>query len=54
MVYTIVGPTEADPFQKKISDQSPIGIALGGKKVGEEATADTPKGSIVFKVLELI
>ena len=53
-VYTIVGPTEADPFQKKISDQSPIGIALGGKKVGAEATADTPKGSVVFKILELI
>ena len=54
MVYTIVGPTEADPFQKKISDQSPIGVALVGKKVDEEVTADTPKGSIVFKILELI
>ena len=54
MVYTVVGPTEADPFAKKISDQSPIGSALVGKKVGEEATAETPKGSIVFKILELI
>ena len=54
MVYTVVGPTEADPFAKKISDQSPIGSVLVGKKVGEEATAETPKGSIVFKILELI
>ena len=54
VIYTIVGPTEADPFARKISDQSPIGIALVGKKVGDEATADTPKGSIVFKILELI
>lgn len=54
IVYTIVGPTEADPFARKISDQSPIGVALVGKKVGEEVTAETPKGSIAFKILELI
>ena len=54
MIYTVVGPTEADPFAKKISDQSPIGIALVGKKVNDEVTAETPKGSIVFKILELI
>ena len=54
MIYTVVGPTEADPFAKKISDQSPIGIALVGKKVGEKVTAETPKGSIVFEILELI
>jgi len=54
IVYTVVGPTEADPFARKISDQSPIGIALIGKKVGEEATAETPKGAVVFKILELL
>ena len=54
VVYTVVGPTEADPFAKKISDQSPIGIALVGKKVGAKATAETPKGVIVFEILELI
>lgn len=54
IVYTIVGPTEADPFARKISDQSPIGIALIGKKVGDKATAETPKGAIVFEILELI
>ena len=54
VVYTVVGPTEADPFARKISDQSPIGVALVGKKVGDEVTAETPKGSVVFKILELI
>ena len=54
IVYTIVGPTEADPFARKISDQSPIGVALVGKKVGDKATAETPKGAIVFEILELI
>lgn len=53
-VYTVVGPTEADPFAKKISDQSPIGAAMVGKKVGETVTADTPKGSIKFQILELM
>ena len=54
IVYTVVGPTEADPFARKISDQSPIGIALIGKKVGDKATAETPKGSVVFEILELL
>ena len=54
IVYTVVGPTEADPFARKISDQSPIGIALVGKKVGAKVTAETPKGPVVFEILELI
>lgn len=54
VIYTVVGPTEADPFARKISDQSPIGIALVGKKVGDKATAETPKGSVVFEILELL
>ena len=54
IVYTVVGPTEADPFARKISDQSPIGIALVGKKVGDKAIADTPKGSVEFEILELL
>ena len=53
-VYNIVGPTETDPFERKISDQSPIGIALVGKRVGDEATAETPKGLVVFKILEIV
>ena len=54
IVYTVVGPTEADPFARKISDQSPIGIALVGKKVGETAFAETPKGTVEFEILELL
>ena len=54
IVYTVVGPTEADPFARKISDQSPIGIALVGKKVGDTAIAETPKGSVEFEILELL
>lgn len=54
VIYTVVGPTETDPFAKKISDQSPIGIALVGKGVGEKAIAETPKGPVEFEILELI
>ena len=54
IVYTVVGPTEADPFARKISDQSPIGIALVGKKVGDTASAETPKGTVEFEILELL
>lgn len=51
--YTIVGPVEADPLEGKISDQSPIGEALFGKKVGETAVIDTPKGSITYEILNV-
>ena len=54
VVYTIVGPTETDPFARRISDQSPIGIALIGKKVGEITVADTPSGGIQFEILEIL
>lgn len=54
VVYTIVGPTETDPFAHKISDQSPIGIAIIGKKVGDETVAETPKGHVTFKILEIV
>lgn len=53
VVYTIVGPTETDPFKHFISDQSPIGVALIGKRIGQEAYAETPKGKVTFKILEL-
>ena len=48
--YTIVGPVEADPLQGRISNESPIGMALFGKKVGDEATITTPKGHITYTV----
>ena len=52
--YTIVGSTESDPLQNKISDESPIGKALLGAKVGAEVSAETPGGTVKLKVLEII
>ena len=49
-VFQIVGSTEANPEQGKISDESPIGKALIGKKVGEHAEVDIPAGSITYKI----
>jgi len=44
--YTIVGSTEADPSQGKISNVSPIGKRLLGKRIGEIAEVDVPSGKI--------
>ena len=44
--YHIVGSYEADPFSGKISDQSPIGAALVGKRAGETVEAELPNGSV--------
>lgn len=51
--YTIVGSTEADPDKGKVSDESPIGIALMGKKVGDVALVETPGGAFELKILEI-
>ena len=51
--YNIVGTNEADPLKNNISDQSPIGMALIGKKVGEVAEVDAPDGIIKLKILEI-
>lgn len=51
--YNIVGSTEADPDQQKISDESPVGKALMGRKVGETVSVETPGGVIEFKILEI-
>lgn len=50
VVYTLVGPVEADPLEGKVSNESPIGGALFGRKVGDEVTITTPKGEIVYTV----
>ena len=49
--YTIVGPTEADPLSGKISDDSPVGSSILGKKVGDEFVVETPGGNITIKIL---
>lgn len=51
--YHLVGPTEADPSKGTISHESPIGKALMDKKVGETAEAETPGGTIKFKILKI-
>lgn len=51
--YTIVGSAEADPLDGKISNESPIGEALLGAKKGQSVTAETPSGTIVFKILKI-
>ncbi|MGK2896327.1 MAG: transcription elongation factor GreA [Candidatus Saccharimonadales bacterium] len=51
--YHLVGPVEADPVGGKISNESPIGVALMGKKVGEKATVETPKGTIHYEVISI-
>ena len=51
--YTIVGLTEADPLSGKISDQSPIGAALIGAKIGDIVTVETPGGDVILRVLNI-
>lgn len=52
--YSIVGSTEADPDKNKISDESPVGKAILGKKAGDEVEVSTPTGAcFVLKILEI-
>ena len=48
--YTIVGSAEADPFEGKISNDSPIARSLMGKKVGDEVTVQTPGGEMNVRI----
>lgn len=51
--YKIVGSTEANSLKGKISNESPVGKALIGKKVGDTAEVDTQAGTLKYKVLEI-
>jgi transcription elongation factor GreA len=51
--YTIVGSLEADPLNGRISNESPIGKALLGKKVGAKVVANSPGGAITFKIMRV-
>lgn len=53
VMYTVVGPVEADPLEGKISNESPIGVALMDKKVGDSATITTPKGEISYEIVSI-
>jgi transcription elongation factor GreA len=52
-VYYMVGAKEADSRNNKISNESPIGKALMGHKVGETVVAETPGGRLKFKILKI-
>lgn len=51
--YTIVGSSEADPSTNKLSYESPIGGACINKAVGDEVSAETPGGTVQFRILSI-
>ncbi|OIP22747.1 transcription elongation factor GreA [bacterium CG_4_10_14_0_2_um_filter_33_32] len=51
--FIIVGSTEADPMQGKISNESPIGQALLNRKEGEEVEIEVPAGKLIYKVKKI-
>lgn len=51
--YSVVGSTEADPLEGRISNESPVGEALIGARVGDVIEVQTPGGVSTFKVLEI-
>ena len=51
--YDLVGSNESNPMEGKISDQSPIGAALIGKKEGDSVSVETPGGQVQLKVLKV-
>lgn len=52
-VYTIVGSVEADPGEDRISDESPVGQALIGKKVGDVVTVEIPAGAARYEIVKI-
>lgn len=53
LIFSIVGDYEADPASKKISQHSPLGKVLMGKKVGDIAILNAPKGEVAYKVIKI-
>ncbi len=53
MEYTIVGSAEANPFEGKISNESPVGSALLGKKKGDIVEVQVPDGVIKYKIIAI-
>lgn len=51
--YSIVGTMESDPLKNKISNESPIGMALMGRKEGEEVIVEAPGGNMKVKILSI-
>ena len=53
ITYTLVGPAEADPMQGKLSNESPLGMAMLGHSVGDIIENQAPDGVIEFKILDI-
>jgi transcription elongation factor GreA len=51
--YYIVGSAEADPSENKLSNESPVGKAIMGKKKGETVEVTAPRGTIKFKIMDI-
>ncbi|MDR0999751.1 MAG: transcription elongation factor GreA [Clostridiales bacterium] len=51
--YTIVGSQEANPFKGKISNESPLGMALLSRQAGDEIDVDAPEGIIHYKLIDI-
>ena len=51
--YTIVGSAEANPSELKLSNESPVGKAIIGKKKGETVEVTAPRGSLKYKILDI-
>jgi len=52
-VFEMVGEWEADPVNKKISPESPLGKALFGKKIGDKAEVEAPAGKLTYEILSI-
>lgn len=52
-VFAIVGEWEANPAEKKISNESPLGVALMGKNIGDEVEVEAPAGKITYTIKEI-
>lgn len=53
MDFEIVGETESNPFEGKISGESPLGRAFLGKKEGDVCVIETPSGSVNYKIMKI-
>jgi transcription elongation factor GreA len=51
--YSIVGSAEADPRNKRLSNESPVGKALLGKKKGEKVTIPAPRGALQYQIMNI-
>ena len=53
LTYQVVGSQEADPMNGRISEESPFGKALVGRKAGEDIVVEAPEGSIHYKIVKI-